>query len=411
MKRLEPALLLLLIVVLLTSCGAPSPTPAPEPTTAPIQPAVPAASAVGEITDYSIKIEQGSGDACGANATYFVTASITASGVAAAAYEASSSSSGGQIPTGGKFQDLTNNGTSEMVSGALTFDQAETKTVTWRLAGPYAYPNDITVKLRVNNGEFKSASVDCGSAAQPAPTVSAPAAGCQDSAQYLSDDGKDGTVYPPNTPFTKTWKIKNTGTCTWDSNYMVAQISGKAMSQQPAYMIVPQGKSVAPGGEADISVGLTSPSEAGDYRADWQVQNAAGVSLAQVYLTLKVQDPNAGSGSANESVTAVIPQIVLEQGSGAACTNQSTYFVYVDITAGSNVKADYRIDLTDGSGQASNGVFDSGSPEETGTELFYSAETRRISLHVTGPYSYPDALTVRVYVNDQSYGSVTAACQ
>ncbi len=48
------------------------------------------------------------------------------------------------------------------------------------------------------------------SAATSAPVIT----GCQDAAQYISDDGLDGTIYTPNTLFTKIWTVKNTGSCT-----------------------------------------------------------------------------------------------------------------------------------------------------------------------------------------------------
>jgi hypothetical protein len=412
MKRLQ-FVTIALIVILLSACGSPAPAPAAAPT----QAQAPAAPAVGQITDYAIALAPEGGTTCSADGTYLVTATITASGVVAATYEVGSSSSGGQIPTGGNFQDLTTNSLDEYVKAGLTFDKAETKTLSWRLAGPYAYPNDITVKLRVNDGEFKTAKLDCGSAApqlaptQPAATQPPAAAGCQDSAQYVSDDGMDGTAYAPNTPFTKTWKIKNTGTCTWDSSYLAYYVSGATMSQSPAYPIVPSGGQVAPGGVVDISVGMTSPSEPGDYNANWQLQDSAGKSLAQFYLKIKVKGQDSG-GSATGTITNVIARIVQEQGSGAPCNANATYFVYVDITADGPASAEYQIYLTDASGQVPNGIFeDHAAPQADGTWTFDAAKTETVSLHVVGPYAYPDSVTVRVSVNGTAWQSATASCQ
>jgi len=37
-----------------------------------------------------------------------------------------------------------------------------------------------------------------------------------DLGQYIKDVNiPDGTVFPPGTTFTKTWRLKNVGTCTW----------------------------------------------------------------------------------------------------------------------------------------------------------------------------------------------------
>ena len=114
----------------------------------------------------------------------------------------------------------------------------------------------------------------------PTATSAPAAAGCQDSAQYITDDGLDGTTYAPNTPFTKTWTLKNTGTCTWDSRYMVFQISGTYMTQQPGYWIVPQGQTVAPGQTVNISVGMTSPVENGSYKSYWGLKKRDGAVYA-----------------------------------------------------------------------------------------------------------------------------------
>lgn len=85
---------------------------------------------------------------------------------------------------------------------------------------------------------------------------------CVDSAAFVADVTiPDHAIVAPNTAFTKTWRPKNTGSCTWDSSYLVSYISGTTMSQQPAYWIVQQGQTVAPGQAVDISVGITSPVE------------------------------------------------------------------------------------------------------------------------------------------------------
>ena len=98
---------------------------------------------------------------------------------------------------------------------------------------------------------------------------------CTDSAAFISDVTiPDNTVIAANTAFAKKWRLKNTGTCTWDSNYLVAYISGATMSQQPGYWIVQKGQTVAPGQTVDISVGMTSPVENGTYTSYWGMKKA-----------------------------------------------------------------------------------------------------------------------------------------
>jgi hypothetical protein len=78
-------------------------------------------------------------------------------------------------------------------------------------------------------------------------------ASCTDSSKFVADVTiPDNTVVASNTPFTKTWRLKNTGSCTWDSSYLVYYISGTTMSQQPGYWIVNRDKRSLPGESVDI---------------------------------------------------------------------------------------------------------------------------------------------------------------
>lgn len=138
------------------------PTSAPTPTVAEQLAAtsVPVDQENGTVTAATIAIEreEGSGTICTANATYFVHASITTDGPATASFEISSLA--GQIAAG-NFEDVNNQTLSPSVSGKLIFTQADTKTMNLRFVGPYPYPGDITVVLRVNGGEFHHTKLSC----------------------------------------------------------------------------------------------------------------------------------------------------------------------------------------------------------------------------------------------------------
>jgi len=96
-----------------------------------------------------------------------------------------------------------------------------------------------------------------------------------DLAQYIKDVNiPDGTNFPPGTAFTKTWRLKNIGTCTW-SGYSLVFDSGDSMSGASPTAI----GTVSPGQEVDVSVNLTAPSSNGDYRGYWRIRNASGVLI------------------------------------------------------------------------------------------------------------------------------------
>ena len=260
------------------------------------------------------------------------------------------------------------------------------------------------------------------SAAPAEPTAtSAPAAAC-DSAQFITDvTVPDGTAFKPGEIFTKTWRLKNTGTCTWDGNYRVVADSGPGMTQSPEYLLstVSSKSTVAPGETVDISISMQASGTAGTYQTFWRLQNGAGVVVPVAggsngklfYVQIQVKG-DGGSVGGNGKVTSVAIRTVQEQGSGAVCTANTTYFVYIDITSDGPATAQYRIDATDNSGQVPDGVFDStGSPEVYDMLTLTAAETKTVSLHLVGPYSYPDKITIRVQVNDQPWQQAQVSCQ
>ena len=114
----------------------------------------------------------------------------------------------------------------------------------------------------------------------PAATVSTQHAEAQsicDWAQFVTDvTVPDNTVFQPGTTFTKTWRLKNIGTCTWTTSYSLVFDSGAQMGG-PASVNLPN--SVAPGQTVDVTVTLTAPTTAGNYIGYWKFQNASGVNF------------------------------------------------------------------------------------------------------------------------------------
>ncbi|MFQ5616740.1 MAG: NBR1-Ig-like domain-containing protein [Anaerolineales bacterium] len=84
----------------------------------------------------------------------------------------------------------------------------------------------------------------------------------------------DGTVFEPGESFVKTWRLKNTGTCTWTTNYAVVFDKGDSLGGPASFQLT--NAEIAPGEEVDLSVNLTAPSEPGKYRGDWKLRNPAG---------------------------------------------------------------------------------------------------------------------------------------
>jgi Ig-like domain-containing protein len=106
---------------------------------------------------------------------------------------------------------------------------------------------------------------------QPPPTI-APS-GC-DKASFVADvTVPDGTIFSPDAAFTKTWRLKNAGTCTWTTAYKFLFYSGEQMSA-PTSINIPW--NVSPGQTVDLTVNMVAPTRADKYRGFWILSNAGG---------------------------------------------------------------------------------------------------------------------------------------
>ena len=83
----------------------------------------------------------------------------------------------------------------------------------------------------------------------------------------------DGTVFEPGETLTKTWSLKNVGSCTWTSGYDIVFSSGDALGAPSAVQTTTG--TVAPGQIVEVSVDLISPDSAGTYRGNWQVRDSS----------------------------------------------------------------------------------------------------------------------------------------
>ncbi len=83
----------------------------------------------------------------------------------------------------------------------------------------------------------------------------------------------DGATVSAGASFTKTWRLRNNGSCSWTPSYKLVFDGGTAMDGPAA---IPLAGNVNPGQSIDISVTLKAPAAAGTYTGYWKLQNASG---------------------------------------------------------------------------------------------------------------------------------------
>jgi hypothetical protein len=104
----------------------------------------------------------------------------------------------------------------------------------------------------------------------PTPTVQS----LCNAAKFIADVSiPDGMNFAPGTRFIKIWRLENTGSCTWNTNYSLAFSGGERMGNSTEIMLP---HNVHPGERVDISVNLTAPMVPDHYRGYWMLKNSSG---------------------------------------------------------------------------------------------------------------------------------------
>lgn len=117
----------------------------------------------------------------------------------------------------------------------------------------------------------------------------------------------DNTNISPGAGFTKTWRLKNTGTTTWlKDSYDIVHISTDAI-QSVAEVNIP--KDVPPGETVDVSVDMTAPTASGTHTSYWRVRNDRGQLFGESFFVKII----VGSGG-----TAAAPTATQGGGGGGA---------------------------------------------------------------------------------------------
>jgi hypothetical protein len=108
----------------------------------------------------------------------------------------------------------------------------------------------------------------------PVPPTRTPIPQPCNGAQFISDvTVKDGTSFASGKEFTKTWRVKNTGTCNWNVNYELVFISGDRMGAAKFNALEER---VRPGETIELSVDMVAPDEAGTYTGQWMLRSDDG---------------------------------------------------------------------------------------------------------------------------------------
>lgn len=97
-----------------------------------------------------------------------------------------------------------------------------------------------------------------------------------------------GTVLPPGVFFTKIWRVRNVGACSWTGSYSLVFAGGERLIGPEAVGLP---GTVGPGQVIDLAVDLVAPAAEGTYRGFWRLRDPAGIPFG---------DPQSSDALLNE---------------------------------------------------------------------------------------------------------------
>lgn len=140
----------------------------------------------------------------------------------------------------------------------------------------------------------------------PGPTATPVA--CHNGAAFVADITiPDGKHMNPEQEFGKNWRLKNTGTCTWDTSYKLVFVQGDRMQGGPKAV---KG-TVKPNGEYNITVGLLAPKYPGNYGGSWVMVDGNGIPFGE-RIWVKINVPGQPAPTAVPPRPTAIPPLPVQ---------------------------------------------------------------------------------------------------
>jgi hypothetical protein len=143
----------------------------------------------------------------------------------------------------------------------------------------------------------------------PAPVVQQAVAPCYSAAFVEDVTVSNGTQFSAGTDFGKTWRLQNTGSCTWTTAYQLVFESGDHMSGPDSINLT---STVYPGQTVDVSAQMRAPSNTGTYTGNWILQAPDGTNFGpdlidQIVVTSSIDIRSIDISVNDSNVSLVCP--------------------------------------------------------------------------------------------------------
>jgi hypothetical protein len=230
----------------------------------------------------------------------------------------------------------------------------------------------------------------------PLKTSTAALGPTNDKCQYITQSPSDNSSVKANSVFNIIWRIKNTGTTTWNTNYYYRFYAAvdKLHIQSNSY---PLTTTVAPNGEVELKVVAEASSVAGLYDTNWVLTNPDGRNFCSFNIKVNVAASTSTSSEATAVPATEAHMITYGEEQFTAATTTITYTDGTPIQArivfptGPTYASTVRVSIT-----GNNSVVQDASQysESAGTGYLYAGITHGL------PYTFTvtkDAAAGRIY--------------
>jgi len=133
----------------------------------------------------------------------------------------------------------------------------------------------------------------------PIPPTNSP--NCTNSASFVADvTVPDNSNISPGQNFTKTWRVKNTGSCIWGPDYVLTHYSEEQMGPPSSVPL----SVTFPDQTVDISVDLTASTAKGSHKGYFVIKNPAGLIMkidkdSRLWVVINVASEVAAAAGAS----------------------------------------------------------------------------------------------------------------
>ncbi|MEA1977564.1 MAG: transporter substrate-binding domain-containing protein [Chloroflexota bacterium] len=125
-----------------------------------------------------------------------------------------------------------------------------------------------------------------------------------DDLTYDDNDLADLPELDPGEAFSKGWRIRNTGTCDWTSDYYADFVRGDRLKGEAKDI----DGDVKPGQTYDLYIDFVAPQDPGEYVGFWQIRNADDVPFGEtIWVAIEVPSDGPAEPTKTPEATATLP--------------------------------------------------------------------------------------------------------